>query len=79
MILLASTDTNAHNNRLLSKLLITTDRPDGSQSNLRGTAYEALMKLDCYATVQETIVVILQRLNTVLTVHIWQIMVNWKR
>jgi importin subunit beta-1 len=60
---------------IVEKLLTTTDRADGNQSNLRGAAYEALMELiknspkDCYSTVQETTLVILQRLNTVLTMH----------
>ncbi|XP_062518433.1 importin subunit beta-1-like [Corticium candelabrum] len=60
---------------LVQKLLHTADRSDGSQSNLRSAAYEALMEIvknspkDCYATVQETTLVILQRLNTVLSLH----------
>ena len=70
-------------------------RADGSHSNLRSAAYEALMELvknspkvdlastrtshwietfdccqDCYGTVQETMVIILQRLNAVLTMHV---------
>ena len=46
--------------------------PAGSQSNLRSSAYEALMEMmknspkDCYATVQKTVVVILERLQHVL-------------
>ena len=46
-------------------------RPDGSQSNLRSAAYEALMEMvknspkDCYTTVQKTTMVILERLQQV--------------
>ncbi|GAB6028323.1 Importin subunit beta-1 [Chamberlinius hualienensis] len=57
---------------IVQKLLETTDRPDGSQANLRGAAYEALMEMvknsprDCYLTVQKTTMVILERLQQVL-------------
>ncbi|XP_070570540.1 importin subunit beta-1-like isoform X2 [Ptychodera flava] len=57
---------------LVSKLLATTDRADAHQSNLRSAAYEALMELvknsakDCYATVQQTIIVVLERIQSVL-------------
>lgn len=57
---------------IIQKLLETTDRPDGSQANLRSAAYEALMEMiknspiDCYFTVQKTTMVILERLNQVL-------------
>lgn len=50
----------------------TTDRADGAQANLRSAAYEALMEMvknsprDCYATVQKTTLVILDRLQHVL-------------
>ncbi|XP_043211672.1 importin subunit beta-1-like isoform X2 [Amphibalanus amphitrite] len=57
---------------LVERLLETTGRADGNQSNLRSSAYEALMEMmknspkDCYATVQKTVVVILERLQHVL-------------
>ena len=57
---------------LVDVLLATTDRADGNQSNLRNAAYEALMELlknspkDCYATVQRTTIIILDRLEQVL-------------
>lgn len=57
---------------IVQQLLETTDRPDGAQANLRGAAYEALMDMiknapsDCYAVVQKTTMVILERLNQVL-------------
>ncbi|KAK2181291.1 hypothetical protein NP493_402g02041 [Ridgeia piscesae] len=57
---------------IVQKLLETTDRPDGSQRNLRSAAYEALMEMvknspkDCYVTVQKTTMVILERLQRVL-------------
>lgn len=57
---------------IIERLLETTDRPDGSQRNLRSAAYEALMEMiknapnDCYLTVQKTTMVILERLNQVL-------------
>ncbi len=59
---------------IVERLLETTDRPDGSQSNLRAAAYEALMEMvknsptDCYKTVQKTTMVILDRLNQVLQI-----------
>ncbi|KAI5736353.1 hypothetical protein M8J76_002381 [Diaphorina citri] len=54
---------------IVQRLLETTDRPDGAQANLRSAAYEALMEMvknaprDCYATVQKTTMVILEKLN----------------
>ncbi|XP_064646328.1 importin subunit beta-1-like isoform X2 [Lineus longissimus] len=57
---------------IVNKLLMTTDRPDGGQHNLRSAAYEALMELvknspkDCYPIVQEVTVIILDRLEKVL-------------
>lgn len=59
---------------IVQRLLETTDRNDGSQSNLRAAAYEALMEMiknspnDCYKTVQTTTMVILERLNQVLQI-----------
>lgn len=60
---------------IVSKLLETTERPDGSQANLRNAAYEALMELvknspkDCYVWVQKTTMIILERLNHVLALE----------
>ena len=57
---------------IVEKLLATTERQDGSQSNLRSAAYEALMEMiknspkDCYTTVQKTTIVILGRLENVI-------------
>jgi len=57
---------------IVEKLLATTERPDGNQSNLRSSAYEALMEMiknsprDCYTTVQKTTIVILGRLESVI-------------
>jgi importin subunit beta-1 len=57
---------------IVEKLLATTERQDGSQSNLRSAAYEALMEMiknspkDCYTTVQKTTIVILGRLESVI-------------
>lgn len=57
---------------IVQQLLETTDRQDGSQANLRGAAYEALMDMiknapqDCYPVVQTTTMIILDRLNQVL-------------
>ncbi|XP_049318405.1 importin subunit beta [Bactrocera dorsalis] len=57
---------------IITQLLETTDRQDGTQANLRAAAYEALMDmiknspLDCYLVVQRTTIVILERLNQVL-------------
>ncbi|CAF4090911.1 unnamed protein product [Rotaria magnacalcarata] len=79
----SSADDDTPNTYLLSpffddivkKLIETTDRPDGSQSNLRNAAYEALMEMirhspkDCYLTVQKTTVTVLDRLNRVISVE----------
>ena len=60
---------------IVKKLIETTDRPDGNQSNLRNAAYEALMEMirhspkDCYVTVQKTTVTVLDRLNRVISVE----------
>ena len=60
---------------IVKKLIETTDRPDGNQSNLRNAAYEALMEMirhspkDCYITVQKTTVTVLDRLNRVISVE----------
>lgn len=57
---------------IVQRLLETTDRPDASQHNLRSAAYEALMEMvknsptDCYVTVQQTTMVILERIQQVL-------------
>lgn len=57
---------------IVNSLLEATERPDGSQSNLRSAAYEALIEMvknspnDCYVTVQSTTIIILQRLNQIL-------------
>lgn len=57
---------------IVLQLLETTDRADGAQANLRAAAYEALMDMikyaanDCYAVVQRTTMIILERLNQVL-------------
>ncbi|KAI1293817.1 Importin subunit beta-1 [Halotydeus destructor] len=57
---------------IVQRLLLTTERPDGNQANLRSAAYEALMELiknsakDCYQVVQTTTMTILQRLQQVL-------------
>lgn len=57
---------------IIQRLLETTDRPDGALANLRSAAYEAIMEMvknspqDCYASVQKTTMVILEKLNHVL-------------
>lgn len=57
---------------IIDKLITTTDRADGNQHNLRNAAYEALMEMiknspkDCYAIVQKTTLVILEKLDRVL-------------
>lgn len=61
---------------IIQALLKTTDRSDGNQSNLRAAAYEALMEMiknspnDCYNIVQTTTLVILDRLNKILSVDV---------
>jgi importin subunit beta-1 len=58
---------------IVDNLLETTDRADGAQSNLRSAAYEALMEMiknsptDCYNVVQKTTIIILNRLNQILS------------
>lgn len=57
---------------IVEKLLATTERVDGGQSNLRSAAYEALMETiknsprDCYPIVQKITIVILGRLENVI-------------
>ncbi|XP_040568978.1 importin subunit beta-1 isoform X2 [Lepeophtheirus salmonis] len=57
---------------IIQKLLETTDRADAGTGNLRSAAYEALMEMvknspkDCYLSVQNTILIILERLQQVL-------------
>ncbi|XP_022662446.1 importin subunit beta-1-like isoform X2 [Varroa destructor] len=59
---------------IITKLLETTERADGNQSNLRGAAYESLMEMmknspkDCYQWVQSMTMVILQRINHILQI-----------
>ena len=60
---------------IVNSLLETTERHDGAQANLRSSVYEALMEMmknspkDCYAMVQKTTVVILNRLHQVLQIE----------
>eukprot|EP00096_Caligus_rogercresseyi_P011617 TRINITY_DN461_c1_g1_i1.p1 TRINITY_DN461_c1_g1~~TRINITY_DN461_c1_g1_i1.p1 ORF type:complete len:884 (+),score=288.24 TRINITY_DN461_c1_g1_i1:73-2724(+) len=57
---------------IIQKLLETTDRPDAGTANLRSAAYEAIMEMiknspkDCYVSVQNTIIIVLERLQQVL-------------
>lgn len=59
---------------IVQSLLQATEREDGNVSNLRAAAYEALMEMiknspnNCYASVQKTTIVILDRLAMVLSV-----------
>ena len=58
---------------IVQKLLETTDRPDSIQANLRAAAYDTLMEMvedspkDCYITVQKTTMVIVERLQRVIS------------
>uniref|UniRef100_F6RMU1 Importin N-terminal domain-containing protein n=1 Tax=Ciona intestinalis TaxID=7719 RepID=F6RMU1_CIOIN len=58
--------------KILAKLLQTTDRSDGHQNNLRNAAYEAIMEMiknspkDCYEVVLQTTTVIMQRIQALL-------------
>lgn len=58
---------------IVDKLLAVTDRQDAHMANLRSAAYEAVMEMiknsaqDCYAVVQRTTLVILQRLQHLLS------------
>ncbi|XP_054155376.1 importin subunit beta-1-like [Oppia nitens] len=60
---------------IVQKLLECTERQDGGQANLRSAAYEALMEMiknsatDCYPIVQSTTMIILERLNHVLSLE----------
>lgn len=59
-------------NQIVQKLLQTADRTDANQNNLRNAAYEAIMELmknstkDCYSIVQQTLIVVLEKLDQVL-------------
>ncbi|KAG1714873.1 Importin subunit beta-1 [Nymphon striatum] len=67
---------SAYFDAIVTKLLETTDRPDGNQGNLRSSAYEALMEMiknspkDCYITVQKTTMTIIHRLDQILKVEV---------
>lgn len=58
---------------IIQGLLETTERVDGMKSNLRSAAYEALMDMikcapaDCYETVKNTTLIILSRLNQIIS------------
>lgn len=60
---------------IVANLLQCTDRPDAVMSNLRSSAYEALMEMiknspqDNYAIVRQTTIIILERLNRLLSVE----------
>uniref|UniRef100_A0A914ZAG2 Importin N-terminal domain-containing protein n=1 Tax=Panagrolaimus superbus TaxID=310955 RepID=A0A914ZAG2_9BILA len=60
---------------MVKRLIITTDRPDAGENNLRISGYEALMELiknspkDCYLHIQRTTVDVLQRLQRVLGIE----------
>jgi importin subunit beta-1 len=57
---------------IVEKLILTAERQDSGQSNLRNAAYEAIGDMikfspkDCYETVQKTALVMLQKLETIL-------------
>ena len=60
---------------IVTHLLACTDRPDSMMNNLRSSAYEALMEMirnsgqDNYEIVRQTTMVILERLNRLLSVE----------
>ncbi|XP_033101755.1 importin subunit beta-1-like [Anneissia japonica] len=60
---------------IVGKLLQTTNREDAHQANLRNAAYEALMEMvknsakDCYKAVQDTTIVIMERIRQILTME----------
>ena len=60
---------------IIEGLLAVTERPDGSQHNLRNAAYSALMSLtksaakDCYEEVKRVTTIILERLNYVMSLE----------
>lgn len=62
---------SAYFSPIVEKLLATTNRPDAGQNNLRNAAYSAIMELlkssprDCYGVVQNTTLVVLERLQKV--------------
>lgn len=57
---------------IVEQLLLTTNRPDCGQANLRNAAYSALMEMvksapkDCYPCIQHTTMVVLQKLDGIL-------------
>ena len=63
---------------IIEKLLETTRRPDGNQSNLRAAAYEAVMEMiknspeDCYPTVLKTTEEIMKCIQGTFTMQISQ-------
>ncbi|CAJ0585260.1 unnamed protein product, partial [Mesorhabditis spiculigera] len=57
---------------IVNELIVTSERPDSNQANLRLAAYETLMEMiknsprDCYGIVQQTTIVMLQKLEQLL-------------
>lgn len=62
--------------KIIEKLLNTTDRSDGHMNNLRGSAYEAIMEMiknspaDCYETVLKTTNVVMDRINRLIQMEV---------
>lgn len=62
--------------KIIEKLLNTTDRTDGHMNNLRGSAYEAIMEMiknspaDCYETVLKTTNVVMERINQLIQMEV---------
>lgn len=62
--------------KIIEKLLNTTDRTDGHMNNLRGSAYEAIMEMiknspsDCYETVLKTTNVVMDRINRLIQMEV---------
>ena len=57
---------------IVQALIATTDRQDAGQSNLRTSAYEAIMELvknspqDCYVHIQSTTIAVMERLQKII-------------
>ncbi len=61
---------------IVEKIIATAERHDAGQSNLRSSAYEAVMELiknspkDCYETVKATLMAVLDRMSRILQLEV---------
>ena len=68
----ATSSLSPYYETIVHALIATTDRQDANQSNLRTSAYEAIMELvknapqDCYVHIQRTTIAVMERLQKII-------------